>query len=851
MDVDILEPGTALHLYSEDAPDLERTWVVGKFLGRGGSSVCYQAKCGTKTGRLKEFLPCAHKSNGRTRRVTLGFSCIKINRDKEGQLYFDNETDRKKFIMMRDSFLSSYRVLDKIKQDKKGGGILNNYVPPFLILFGKSGAETNGAYIWTPDDKHGQTFDEYILENIDIDENEPEKRLYYILKVILGLTDCTCVFHSVGLLNYDIKPSNFLIPFNRSRDIESGNISLFDINTLTLIGTQRQDIKVTDGYSAPELYHSDGDNRSDIFSIGAVLYTAIMSDDSRGMVYFDEKKYKNIPKDLSDARIVVSSKVNSSTFMTGMLTKILRGCLNRYPDSRYPDCEALIADLKACMTYLLPAVESGTLGQQKKLVVVDMQEQINPIAVIQNVIYTHPLYKYLEEGQDLKVLVIGNDSYAKTFIDLTLQHGQLIDQRLSIKVLCKDAGNARIKYLADRPGLMNYIKRDGNRVTLSFEEMGESDSDRDKKITRILCEKERRINYCFISDGDDEQNRDTARFCSLVAGEAGYHAIFAYRMENENLKAGKTGIPVYVYREFDKAVKRKLKSMAYRVHCIWNGSGNDEISKKQFRIRYNAESSLNFAIAIKYKMHSIGIDDEDEDIAAKKYVKVKNREDIISMLSALEHRRWSMDLLTKGWSAPKETRFTDFLEGSINRGVIKDKNNKLHHCLVPSTAATPLKTSEWDALGKQRWDVPGDYDSELDPLDRVSVEIHRFFKAKADIIPKLTSNDNPDILRLKDIINMAGGSTTAIECLDMFSKNISKVQTGDRKAALSYEMFFKEFKDSLSKDRNLKNYLKLIEDRLELIYRDVFIMAEGGMYRDFKAYDEMLIKNMDMIMSDT
>ena len=64
MDIEILKPGTTLKLFTEDALDYERTWTIGAFLGQGGSAVCYQAKCGNKTGRLKEFLPGLQKVDG-------------------------------------------------------------------------------------------------------------------------------------------------------------------------------------------------------------------------------------------------------------------------------------------------------------------------------------------------------------------------------------------------------------------------------------------------------------------------------------------------------------------------------------------------------------------------------------------------------------------------------------------------------------------------------------------------------------------------------------------------------------------------------------------------------------------
>ena len=50
-----LENGNRIRMFrSQDSSD---EWEIIKEVGEGGSAICYEAVCGNKTGRLKEFYP--------------------------------------------------------------------------------------------------------------------------------------------------------------------------------------------------------------------------------------------------------------------------------------------------------------------------------------------------------------------------------------------------------------------------------------------------------------------------------------------------------------------------------------------------------------------------------------------------------------------------------------------------------------------------------------------------------------------------------------------------------------------------------------------------------------------------
>ena len=50
----------------------------------------------------------------------------------------------------------------------------------------------------------------------------------------------------------------------------------------------------------------------------------------------------------------------------------------------------------------------------------------DPTIVIQKLLYEHPLYEAVAEGEkEIRVLVIGGGTYSQRFLDLCLQSGQM------------------------------------------------------------------------------------------------------------------------------------------------------------------------------------------------------------------------------------------------------------------------------------------------------------------------------------------------------------------------------------------------------------------------------------------
>ena len=141
---------------------------------------------------------------------------------------------------------------------------------------------------------------------------------------------------------------------------------------------------------------------------------------------------------------------------------------------------------------------------------------------------------------------------------------------------------------------------------------------------------------------------------------------------------------------------------------------NMESVQKEFRERYYYESSLGFALSIRYKLSCLGIQGTDYKEMAKMYAAKLEAEkngdqdalrDFRDMI-AFEHRRWTVEKLVNGWQAPLDAEGNIDFERCVMMGRMLNKTHdadkKLHPCIVRSTSAMPLpqwKRSQWDATG--------------------------------------------------------------------------------------------------------------------------------------------------------
>ena len=161
---------------------------------------------------------------------------------------------------------------------------------------------------------------------------EQDKALDIVLQVCKGLKAA----HSKGIIHRDIKCSNlFVTEQGRVIIMDFGLARSRDVTQLTQEGATIGTVL----YMSPEQARGDDlDNRTDIWSLGVVLYELLSGDHPFFAEYDQAMIYRILneePKSISQLRPEISEPVE----------KIVFKCLQKDRDSRYPSIKELEADL--------------------------------------------------------------------------------------------------------------------------------------------------------------------------------------------------------------------------------------------------------------------------------------------------------------------------------------------------------------------------------------------------------------------------------------------------------------------------------------------------------------------------
>lgn len=316
-----LKCGDKIMLVHDGEDGNPQEWTVIDVVGEGASSVCYSVIHGNKKGRLKQFNPLWGEIN-------------------EASM---------------ENFLKAYRDLDEAKYRDAKFSVLNNYIPHYEILFSLDGDnKKKGTYIWTPNDKTGLNFSNYIDDISQSYGVNTNRKLYDVISIIYTISDCICLMHMCGLLHLDIKPANFLVTIDSKMEVNAGNISMFDINTISSVENEGEFVYGTEGFAAPEVNYGQADNRSDIYSIGAMLYNATVHSKPGKTEYYDDSNYDELPHIIKESNFIKSLSINDNErkMIEDGISNILTNSLAVIPDKRYDCCEQLMEDLDSLKVIL-------------------------------------------------------------------------------------------------------------------------------------------------------------------------------------------------------------------------------------------------------------------------------------------------------------------------------------------------------------------------------------------------------------------------------------------------------------------------------------------------------------------
>ena len=893
--------GSIMLSRNEDGSSPEE-YFIKSVIGEGGSTVCYEATRTLKdgiveTGKLKEFYPVDSVVGNQAWYYSL-------ERLPNGQLVPGAGTVRK-FDEMCQDYLSTYKLLRKVMVDNPKNEILKGYIQHGEILYGSMTQSNTAAaksplafwkkkatdsiddvdfrkptvYIWSPG-VPGKGFDQYLAEIKKNPAKNPESRLQDILCVIDALTDCIKALHTAGLMHMDIKPSNFLVQYDSDFEIKPNNISLFDINTLCSVDSEYLRVSGTEGFCAPEVVKGKADNRSDIYSIGAMLFNAIVITKDIPDGLYRDFYYSSIDQLVKHSALFQASETNSDAALMSRLCKILEKCLVKDSRKRYQSCSELKLDLDKArqrLTKMLwTPVEKSTEGLSE------------PTVVIQKLLYEHPLYETVnDQAKEINVLVIGSGTYGQKFIDVCLQSGQMSGINLNIVAVSDEPEEDKAAYLRFRPAIAEFVNINGSMAgnellsyaNVEFRGVGEIGSDSaerlrftnkmsqlNREIIQALIlqsmEAQKEYDYVFVSLGNDALSKSIARAFS----EEIDHACPVCYVSQNKVAFRKADIQNKLYSvcvndPVDVAsIDQRLGEMAFNTHVSWNDSLNIDVTseRKKFfegeteKDKYNRTASLAFALSVKYKLHSVQIDCSDlleaAQLFSKQVLEARFTEPEakakFDRLVDLEHRRWLIERAVDGWTAPKDDKGKLLLEDCIVRASVKDAVNRTHPCMVRGSETSPLSDPKYMEDNHALWNT-GEIDGKLDELDRMSIELHRCFRSHAEKLKKDNLFQNPDLLFIQNLIPTdCDEAERAFKQFQFALKNIiNGVESYSRQYGY-YQDVFKKSLASLSGESKAK-----IEERLAVIEHAFFPVIESNLYRNYKANDEVLIEKIPFILT--
>lgn len=528
---------------------------------------------------------------------------------------------------------------------------------------------------------------------------------------------------------------------------------------------------------------------------------------------------------------------------------------------------------------------------------------------MQCLLYDRPLYDYVDKSGKVNVLVLGAGLYSQKFLDIAFEMSQIKDCYLDVTVISNEKEKDEERYLSSRPEFSNYFWVNGNEPqcddygsirflnTIQYSEnknSGFSFASNNAEIAAdSIGDTDKTYSYVFISLVDQYLNKKVAEDLALSdiikASDKTDKAIINFVWYGkENKKDGKTSDfeeahldIVSVAEEYNIALKPAetkntfvrhkdynfIKRMAFNCHLLWQDTLNVDIQKTygQFRSTYNFSSSLSMALSCKYKLKSIGLSLEEitnendrnkrDDRLFRQTMNYRNKiglglkndekeEDqkiLLNELTMYEHRRWNVNMICSSYKSMKQEEYKNLETDN------KDKKNRKHPCLVPSKGNWSLNEEYWKDF--RNWEAKDIENTEnfkkLDPLDRMSVMLHkRFMESAHKFNFEMIENDAAIIRR--HLYN----NHEALAAFNAYLISMRAVMNRKRRNDTSSETYrhCSDVFGKFLKNPDMQN-VEEIKKRLKNIETAFAPVRLAYDYTDYKEKDQRLIKGIPFILN--
>jgi serine/threonine-protein kinase len=184
-----------------------------------------------------------------------------------------------------------------------------------------------------------------LLEGVDLGAQAETRRfpVTEAVSIVERVADALSFAHDRGVVHRDIKPPNIML-------VGGGRVKIMDFGIARMrssdLKTQTGLMMGTPRYMSPEQVAGRSvDQRSDIFSLGTVLYELLT-----GTKLFAGNDATEIMYNVSQLRPVPPSRINRQ--VPAMLDLVVAKALEKDIGERYQDAHQFAADLRACLNEL-------------------------------------------------------------------------------------------------------------------------------------------------------------------------------------------------------------------------------------------------------------------------------------------------------------------------------------------------------------------------------------------------------------------------------------------------------------------------------------------------------------------
>ncbi len=217
-------------------------------------------------------------------------------------------------------------MLARFKREAQAAGQLSH---PGIVSVYEYGEEGNTAFI-SMEFIEGE-------ELADIFDRGEKPKEEHVIGIIIQLLEALDFAHARGIVHRDIKPANIIV--TKTHQVKLADFGIAHVDTSSL--TQSGSVLGTPAFMSPEqCVGSTVDSRTDLFSVGAVLYYTLTG----------EKPFPGGNPFTIMQRVINHDPEPPSSFnpmLPKEMDKILARAMAKKPDKRYQTAREFIDDLKA------------------------------------------------------------------------------------------------------------------------------------------------------------------------------------------------------------------------------------------------------------------------------------------------------------------------------------------------------------------------------------------------------------------------------------------------------------------------------------------------------------------------